>query len=94
MAIQVNYEWTVTEDQAHRDLACAVILEVAKMYIPDDTRFGQLEYNRRQTSECEEFFFSEDYEFWASIAGIEISGAEMFKALREHRGIFRFDGNK
>ena len=61
-----------------RALACAVIFSVAKTY-----RAGDLRRNRT----CTEFFLGKDYEWWAYMAGLDIDGGTILKALEKNKGV-------
>lgn len=68
------------DDEPFRRLACGVILAVAKTWVPTKG-------NRNITAR--EFFLSEDYLMWASMAGVNVEGEDILKALEENGGVNR-----
>lgn len=68
------------DDTAFRELACAVIFNVAKTF-----KAGGGRMNRT----CYDFFRSVDYEFWAAMAGLNVDGETILKTLEKNDGVRR-----
>lgn len=66
------------DDEPFKRLACGVILAVAKTWTPNKG-------NRNLTAR--EFFTSEDYLLWAFLAGVNVEGKDILKALEENGGL-------
>lgn len=69
---------TPPDDLPIRALACAVIFEMAKTY-----RSKHESWKRDSI----QFFRSEDYEWWAHVAGVNVSGEMILRALEKNGGV-------
>ena len=70
------------DEKPFKQLACAVIFSAAKNWHGTDP-----DRNRSVTA----FFRSEDYDFWANIAGIDVDGETIINALARNGGILKYD---
>lgn len=66
--------------EPYKLLACAVILDAAKIFNPDSPMCIR---------ECENFFLGPDYRWWAGIAGLKKDGQDILDALKRNGGLDR-----
>lgn len=67
-------------------MACAVIFNAAKGWVSGRNQ-GETD---RINYEIREFFRSDDYDFWASLAGIDVSGEAVLEALERNGGVDKY----